>query len=108
MLSTAGAPTRSWAMLAPAKEAGVPAGSPDREKDLKAVQSALESEVVRRRLADFKLTPEEIDGRLRQMSDEQVHQAALQVRAMNPGGDLGGVLVVVLLVMLIIYLARRI
>ena len=107
MLASLGMPSRSWAMLVPT-EARDNVASGDRAEDLKTIQAALESKIVRQRLAELKMNPAEINGRLSQLSDSQVHQAALQIRAMSPGGDVGGILILVLLVLLIIYLVRRI
>lgn len=108
MVTSLAMPSRSWALLAPVETRGASAAAGDRMEDIKAIQAALESKVLRQRLAEFNLTPEEINGRLGQLSDSQVHEAALQIRAMNPGGDAGGILVIVLLVLLIIYFFRRI
>ncbi len=108
IMTSLGMPTRSWAMLAPAEARDNAAVAGNRAEDVKAIQAALESEMVRKRLAEFKMTPEEINARLAQLSDSQIHQAALQIRTMNPGGDVGGILILVLLILLIVYLVRRI
>lgn len=106
-------PPEGWAMLAPAEvsNAGNETGAM-RTADLKTVQSALESKMVRQRLGELKLSPEQINSRLAQISDAQVHQLASQIRAVSPGGDGGlgiviGVLVVAILVVLFIFILKR-
>lgn len=108
-------PPHGWAMLAPAEAPGTaydPRTDGARAADLKTIQAALESEVIRQRLQEFNLSPEEINGRLSQMSDEQIHQTAMQIRSMNPGGDGAGfivsVLVIGILVLLFVYLLKRV
>lgn len=102
-------PSKGWAMLAPADGAAAMAdGANTRAQDAQAVQTALETEMIRERLADFNLTPEQVNERLSQLSDEEVHQVAQQVEAISPGGDAVGVLLIVALVLLIIYLFRRV
>ena len=56
------------------------------------------------------LSDEEIQTRLSKLSDQQVHQLASRIHALNPGGDftLFGVLIFVVVVLLIIYLVKRI
>jgi len=106
-------PQNSWAMLAPAQTANElhQTGSL-RADDLKTIQTALESKIIRQRLTGFNLTPEQIDSRLAKLSDAQLHQTAQQIRTVNPGGDAGGflisVLVIVILVGLIMYIFKRI
>jgi hypothetical protein len=107
-------PPQARAMLAPADNIGT-SHSFDamRGTDLQTIQTALESKVVRQRLMDFNLTPEQIDSRLSKLSDEQIHQTAMQIRTVNPGGDsgmglLGSLLVIGILVLLFIYLFKRV
>jgi hypothetical protein len=102
-------PPEGLAMLAPAltNEIGADAA---RMADLQTVQHVLESKVIQQRLLDLGLTAEEAQARLATLSNEELHQLALQVDALVPGGELGliiAILVVVLLVVLIIYLIRR-
>ncbi|HAH08316.1 MAG TPA: hypothetical protein DCM05_17625 [Elusimicrobia bacterium] len=99
-----------WAMLAPAEIAGgTDPGRLDRAADMKTIQSALESKVVRQRLRELGLPEDQVEARLSKLSDQEVHQLATQIHTLNPGGDLTviGILVAVVLVLLIIYLVRR-
>ncbi|MFI5346053.1 MAG: PA2779 family protein [Elusimicrobiota bacterium] len=95
------------AMLAPTQGMSRTEGS-DRASDMKTVQSALESKVLRARLRALGLSDQEIDSRLSQLSDAEIHRLAKDIGALGAGGDLGGILVLVLLVLLIVYLIHRI
>lgn len=90
-------PAPGWAMLVPA----VP--SEARSADLARVRSTLESSLVRQRLIDYGLAPEETSQRLNALSDEQVHQLAANLDAVQAGGSvLGDVIVILLLVVIVI------
>ena len=92
-----------WAMLVPAQGAAAPEGQKyDRAADMKTVSTALESKVVRERLKALGLTDHEIDSRMSRLSDQQIHQLAKDIHTLSPGGDLTGILLIVLLVLLII------
>ncbi|MGH7205009.1 MAG: PA2779 family protein [Nitrospiraceae bacterium] len=102
-------PPEGMAMLAPAVSTGTESVSgPNRVTDLQKVQSVLESKVVRQRLEDFGLTPEEINARLPRLSDDQLHQLATQIDALTPGGNGLGIivalLVIAILVVILVYL----
>ncbi len=106
-------------LVAPAAEAAFaptaavdPAGLRiDREEDLHAVRGALERRQVEQRLIDLGVDPVEARAKIDALSDEEIHAAADQVRAIVPGGDgLGlvvGVLVIVLLVIVILKLLNK-
>ena len=96
-----------WAMLAPAQNAPVADGQAlDRASDLKTVQAALESKIVRGRLQALGLNEKEIDSRLAKLSDRQVHQLAKDVKTLSPGGGLISLLELVVLVLLLVILFR--
>ena len=82
--------------------------SSDRTGDLQTVQAALESKLVRQRLADLGFTAEEVGARVAQLSDEQIHQVAQRLDQVRIGQDgfgvVIGLLVVAGLVVLIYYL----
>jgi ATPase subunit of ABC transporter with duplicated ATPase domains len=107
-------PPQAWAMLAPSDVMNAaPTVGDSRAADLKTIQATLESKMVRQRLSEFKLTPDQVNQRMSQLSDAQVHQVALQIRTLNPGGDAGlgiivGLLVIGILVLLFVYLFRRV
>ena len=91
-------PAQGWAMFIPAGQ-----GEAVRQADLHAVQKALESTVVKQRLMDYGLTPEEAMARINALSDEQVHQFASQLDSVQAGADDGlGVIIFLLLVAIIV------
>jgi hypothetical protein len=94
-------PPEGMAMLAPGTPAGL-VSEASRTDDLQKVQRALENKLVQQRLADYGLTPEEINARLGRLSDAQLHNMAAQIDALMPGGDAGLGIVVVLLVIAIL------
>ncbi len=102
------AQTNAQAMLAPASTVQ---NAPvfDRDQDINVIQAALESKILREKLQGLGLSDDEIQSRLSRMSDAEVHQLASQIRSVHPAGSLLiGLLVVVVLVLLIIYLFKRI
>lgn len=106
-------------ILAPAAEAAFAPtavvdadGRPlDRDEDLRAIRGALERRQVEQRLVDLGVDPAEARAKIDALSDDEIHAAADQVRALVPGGDgLGlvvGVLVIVLLVIVILKLLNK-
>ena len=102
-------PNNGWAMLAPAQGAPAADGQAyDRAADMKMVQAALESKIVRERLKALGLTDKEIESRLSQLTDQQVHQVAKDINALKPGGFIGSVLGLVIMVLLIVFLVHHI
>ncbi len=83
----------------------------DREADLALLRGALERRLVQQRLVDLGVDPEEAAARLDQLTDEELHAAADQMRALVPGGDgvglVIGILLIVLLVIVILKLMNK-
>ncbi len=80
----------------------------DRPSDLRKIQKVLEMKMVVERLKELSFTPKEIQERLDQLSDEQLHQLALHLDELQVGGDAGWVIVfllIAILVVLILYLS---
>ncbi len=81
----------------------------DRASDLQKIQKVLEMKMISERLQQLGLTPDEIQARLTQLSEDQIHQFALQLDDLKVGGDGGlgiviGLLVIAILVVILIYL----
>ena len=96
-------PPEVQAMLAPPSATANESGTGlNRAADLQKVQSVLETKVVQQRLADYGLSQDEINTRVNQLSDAQLHQLATQVDAMIPAGDGGLGIVIALLVIAIL------
>jgi hypothetical protein len=98
---------RVYAGFSPSEVIGL---SPaDRSSDLRKIQKFLEMKMVGERLKDFGYTPDEIQSRLDQLSDPQVHQLALQIDNLKVGGDdalgiLVALLVIAILVVILVWL----
>jgi hypothetical protein len=97
-----------WSMLVPAEMPAAAAGS-TRAADMKTIQGTLESKILRERLKELGLTDAEIESRLSKLSDKEVHQFATRIQAVNPGGNVTviGILVGIVLVLVIIYLIKK-
>jgi hypothetical protein len=100
---------RVYAGFSPSEVVGL---SPaERSSDLKTVQKFLEMKLVRERLKELGFTQEEIQLRLDQLSDQQLHQVALKVDELQVGGDALGVvvalLVIAILVVILIWLLQH-
>jgi hypothetical protein len=81
----------------------------DRASDLKKIQHVIETKMIGERLKQIGLTPDEIQKRLTQLSDQQIHQLALQLDELKVGGDAGWIVLGVIIVLaaiavLVIYL----
>jgi hypothetical protein len=81
----------------------------DRSADLERIQKVLEVKAVSERLKQLGFTRDEIQGRLNQLNDRQIHQIALQLDDLRVGKDgaLGiiiGILVIIILVIVILKL----
>jgi len=82
----------------------------DRGSDLGKIQNAIETKMIGERLKQIGLTPDEIQKKLGQLSDQQIHQLALQLDELKVGGDGGWTVVAILIVLaaiavLVIYLS---
>ena len=82
-----------------------------RQKDMAMVQKVLEQKVVKERLKALGYTEEEINSRLDQLSDDEIHQFATQLDSLTSGGGaigfIIGVLVIILLIFLILHLTDK-
>jgi hypothetical protein len=82
--------------------------SENRAAEMGKIQKFLEMKMVRERLKDLGFTSEEIQGRLQDLSDSQIHQMAMKIDDLKVGGDgagiVVGVIIIALLIVIIIYL----
>lgn len=104
--------TMTLLSIAPPVNAGfIPSVDPGHEatlgQDLEVISTVLENKVVKQRLNDLGYSDQEIQERLNQLTNEEIHKLALQMESLNQGGVLGlviGVLAVVVLVLVIMRL----
>ena len=92
-------PRNSWAYFAESQQVL----SLSREADINKIQRALESKMISQRLSELGLSRGEINSKLQQLSDADVHQFASQLDSLMPGGD-AGVTIILLLVIAILVL----
>lgn len=74
----------------------------DRAADLQKVQNVLEMKMVKDRLEKLGYTQEEIQQRLSQLSDQQLHQLALNLDELKVGGDALGVIIALLVIAILV------
>ncbi|MGB7032302.1 MAG: PA2779 family protein [Syntrophobacteria bacterium] len=77
-----------------------------RNQDIQTIQKALESKIVKQRLQDLGFSEEEIQERLNQLSDEEVHSLAMQIDSLSQGGILGVVIAVLIIVVLVLVIMK--
>ena len=77
-----------------------------RTADLATVQLALEQKVVQQRLSELGFSQGEIEMRLAQASDAELHQLAVQSETLMAGGD-GGIIITVLVIVILVILIMR-
>ncbi len=98
--------------IAPKTEAGFVPSKPlnivqsDRNADIEKIQKILETKAVKQRLEDLGFTSDEINNRLSQLSDQQIHQLALQLDDLKVGGDLGVVIALLVIIILVIVILQ--
>jgi len=102
------------AMIVPAQMASqAPEAGVNRQEDLAKIQKILENKMIRQRLSQMGLTEKEVEDRLSKLSDQDVHQLASKMDSIMPAGDSAGgviigILVITILVLLVIYLIKRV
>ncbi|MEW5745685.1 MAG: PA2779 family protein [Nitrospirota bacterium] len=94
--------------IAPRAEAGftpseiIALSHADRTADIEKIRQVLETKMVRERLEQLGLTQDEINSRLAQLSDQQVHELALQLDELQVGGDGLGVVIALLVIAILV------
>jgi len=75
----------------------------DRQHDLNIMQRVLESKAVSQRLSELGLSMEEINKRINNLTDEELHQFASQIDNIYAGGDSGlGIIISILLIIVLV------
>jgi nitrous oxidase accessory protein NosD len=73
-----------------------------RDADMVTVQRALEHKVVARKLLDYGVKADEVQVRLADMSDQDLHSLASASKGLPSGGDGLGIIVTVLVIVLLV------
>ncbi len=74
----------------------------DRQKDIDAIRTVLEKKAVSSRLHDLGFTTEEINERVGQLSDREIHHIALRLDHLKTGGTAEGVVIGLIIILLVI------
>ena len=81
----------------------------DRNADLLQIKKILETKAVSVRLEQLGFTAEEIQARLAQLSDQKIHQIALQLDQLKVGqGDALGIIIAVLVIAILVVVLLKI
>jgi hypothetical protein len=80
----------------------------DRSADLERIRTVLEAKAVGERLRQLGFTTEEIQGRLSQLNDQQIHQIALRLDNLKVGKDgaLGIIIALLVIAILVIVILK--
>lgn len=73
-----------------------------RAQDMATVKKALENKLVTERLSALGYSAEEIDARLAQLSDAEMHQLASEIDTLTVGGDGLGVVIALLIIIILV------
>jgi len=91
---------RVYAGFAPSEGFALAPG--ERASDQGKVQQFLEMKMVRERLKDMGFTSEEIQGKLKDLNDQQIHQLAQKVDDLKVGGDGLGIVIAILIIVILV------
>jgi hypothetical protein len=95
-----GVTPRVYAGFAPSE--GLVLAPGERNTDLGRIQKFLEMKMVQERLKDLGFTPEEIQGKLKDLNDQQIHELAMKVDDMKVGGDGLGIIIALLVIAILV------
>ena len=97
---------RVYAGFAPSEVVGLSPG--ERAADLQKVRQFLEMKMVGERLKELGYTSEEIQSRLSQLNDEQIHQLATKLDDLKVAGDgaLGIIIALLIIAILVIVIIQ--
>src|SRR4030043_147875 len=74
----------------------------DRTAELENIQKFLETKAVSKRLEQFGYTQDEVQKRLTQLSDQQIHQIATRLDDLKIGGYGAGIIIALLVIVVLI------
>ncbi|MFN7065825.1 MAG: PA2779 family protein [Aquificaceae bacterium] len=79
----------------------------EKEEDLAKIQRVLESKELQEKLKAYGLTKEEVEKRLSELSDEQIHMLAKASDKVLAGGDSVGLVIGILLVAILLVILLK-
>ncbi len=80
---------------------------PQRDLELQKIQRALENKIVQEKLKAYGLTKEEIEKKLSELSDEQIHILAKASEKVLSGGDALGAVVTLLVILILVVILLK-
>jgi hypothetical protein len=79
-------------------------GQNDRNHDIAKIQGIIEMKMIKDRLEKLGFSTDEVNSRLDRLSDQQVHQLALQLDDIKIGGDSLGIVIALLVIAILVVL----
>lgn len=79
-------------------------GQSNRNHDIAQIQTVIETKMVKDRLEKLGFSSDEVRSRLDRLSDQQVHQLALQLDDIKIGGNGLGVVIALLVIAILVVL----
>ena len=79
----------------------------NREEDIRTIQRALESKIVQEKLKAYGLSKEEIEKKLSEMDDQQIHILARASEKVLAGGDVLGTVIAVLVIAILVVILLK-
>ena len=81
----------------------------ERGADIEKIQKVIEVKAISERLKQFGLTQDEVQARLTQMSDHQIHQVALQIDSLKVGqSDALFVIIAILVIAILVVVLLKV
>ncbi len=78
-----------------------------REEDIAKIQRALESKQLQEKLRAYGLTKEEVESKLSELSDEQIHTLAKASERVLAGGDAIGIAIGILIIAILLVILLK-
>jgi len=78
-----------------------------REEEIRTIQRALESKIVQEKLKAYGLSKEEIEKKLSEMDDQQIHILARASEKVLAGGDVLGTVIAVLVIAILVVILLK-
>lgn len=77
-----------------------------RDQDIQVIKKALENKRVKQRFEDLGFSEQEIQERMDQLSDQEVHSLAMEIDSLTQGGIFELAIAVLLIVLLVVVILR--